>query len=92
MIGISLAAYLLTPDRFMAWMGLDIRLGYIANLLAAWFSPLQHATYTMHSFGYDSLPALWQTHLIMGGVNIGLLGLCGAAAEHISFLFRRGER
>ena len=77
-----------------AGMSAMIGISLVAYLLtpAAWFSPLQHATYTMHSFGYDSLPALWQTHLIMGGVNIGLLGLCGAAAEHISFLFRRGER
>lgn len=90
-IAISFTAYLLTPDRFMVWLELDERLTYIANLLAVWLSPLQQATYTMHSFGYDSLPTIPQTHFLMGGINILLFLLCTAASKHIRFLFRKGD-
>lgn len=29
-------------------------------------SPLNHATYYMHNFGYDLLPRLWHSYLILG--------------------------
>lgn len=66
--------YLLTPDRFVAWMALDDSQKYIANLLTAWLSPLRQATYMMHNFGYDQLPRLWVSHLILGGVSL-ILGI-----------------
>lgn len=88
---LSFAAYLLTPDRFMVWLDLSDDLAYIANLLAAWLSPLQHAAYTMHSFGYDALPTLFQSHLLFGGINIGLLALCFAALSNMQFQFQKGE-
>ena len=91
-IGISLYSYLLTPNRFETWLGLDERVRYIANLLAAWLSPLQHATYTMHSFGYDSLPTFAQTHLLMGSVNFVLILLCVWAAKRMQFCFGKGEQ
>ena len=62
--------YLLTPDRFMAWLVLDESYRYVATLLAAWLSPLQHATYMMHNFGYDKLPRLSTSYLLMGGFSI----------------------
>lgn len=78
---INLLAYLLTPDRFMTWLNLDEHMRYYANLLAAWLSPLQHATYIMHNFGYDFLPRLQTTYAIMGGLTIILFIL--------SFVFLR---
>lgn len=91
-IAVSLLSYLLTPERFMVWLGIEQEgLRYIANLCAAWLSPLQQATYTMHSFGYDQLPTITQTHLLMGPANVGLLILCIAAGKRIHFLFRKGE-
>lgn len=72
-IFLHLTAWLLTPNRFMVWLALDEKMAYYANLLAAWLSPLQHATYIMHNFGYDSLPTLTQTHLLFGGLNLALL-------------------
>jgi hypothetical protein len=53
-------------------MQLDNEQMYIANLWAAWLSPLQHATYHMHNFGYDLLPRMWMTYAIFGV----LIALC----------------
>lgn len=39
---------------------------YKANVAVGWISPLNHATYHMHNFGYDLLPKLWQTFAIFG--------------------------
>ncbi len=62
----SLYGFLLNPQTFNAFMHLDQEQMYIANLWAAWLSPLQHATYHMHNFGYDLLPRLWMTYAIFG--------------------------
>lgn len=58
--------YLLSPDHFMVWFSLDNSQKYLANLLAAWLSPLQHAAYIMHNFGYDKLPKLWVSQVLLG--------------------------
>ena len=67
---VNVVAYLLIPDRFMTWLNLDDQMRYVANLISAWLSPLQHATYIMHNFGYDYLPRLWVTYVIMGSLTI----------------------
>ena len=69
-LSINVVAYLLTPDRFITWLNLGEHMEYMANLLSAWLSPLQHATYIMHNFGYDYLPRLWMTYAIMGGFTV----------------------
>jgi len=68
----SLYGFLLNPQTFNAFMQLDQEQMYIANLWAAWLSPLQHATYHMHNFGYDLLPRMWMTYAIFGA----LIALC----------------
>lgn len=69
-LALNIVAYLLTPDRFMAWLELNKYMQYYANLLSAWLSPLQHATFTMHNFGYDLLPTLQMTHGLFGGLSL----------------------
>lgn len=90
-IAISFISYVLTPDRFMVWLDLSEELKYIANLFSAWLSPLQHATYTMHSFGYDSLPTFGQTYFIMGSINLILFICCMLVSKSINFIFQKGE-
>lgn len=68
----SLYGFLLNPQTFNAFLQLDQEQMYIANLWAAWLSPLQHATYHMHNFGYDLLPRMWMTYAIFGA----LIALC----------------
>lgn len=82
---LTLAAWLLTPSRFMVWLKLDEKMAYYANLLAAWLSPLQHATYVMHNFGYDSLPTLAQTHLLFTGLNLILLAVALRQVKALEF-------
>lgn len=37
-----------------------------ANIIFGWISPLNHATYYMHNFGYDNLPKLWVSYVFFG--------------------------
>lgn len=68
----SLFGFLVNPQTFNAFMELSNEQMYIANLWAAWVSPLQHATYHMHNFGYDLLPRMWTTYEIFAG----LISMC----------------
>lgn len=54
---------LMNPDIVAKWFGISMERMRIANILSGWISPLNHATYYMHSFGYDNLPKLWQSYL-----------------------------
>lgn len=60
----SLYGFLLNPQTIKQIFQLEDELVYKANVAAGWLSPLNHATYYMHNFGYDLLPRLWQTYLI----------------------------
>ena len=87
---INFAGYVLTPDRFMIWLQLPIEMQYYANLLSAWLSPLQHATYTMHNFGYDLLPRVHTSYLILGGTSVVLMLISAIAMRRFSFNFTGG--
>jgi hypothetical protein len=67
-----LFGFLISPDTIKTFVKLNDSQQYIANLWAAWLSPLQHATYHMHNFGYDLLPRMWMTFVIFAG----LIGFC----------------
>ncbi len=88
---INFAGYVLTPDRFMTWLKLPMETKYYANLLSAWLSPLQHATYTMHNFGYDLLPRLHTSYLILGGSSVLLMLVSAVAMRNFSFAFSGGD-
>lgn len=60
----SLFGFLLNPQLLKALFGLPDALMYKANIAMGWVSPLNHATYHMHNFGYDLLPRIWQTYVI----------------------------
>ena len=87
---INFAGYVLTPDRFMTWLQLPMEMQYYANLLSAWLSPLQHATYTMHNFGYDLLPRVHTSYLILGGISVALMIVSAIAMRRFSFNFTGG--
>lgn len=87
----NLLAYLLTPGRFMTWLNLDSEQRYIANLLAAWLSPLQHSTYIMHSFGYDLLPRLETTYAIMAGITALMFVLARGSLRRCGVDFSGGH-
>ncbi len=62
----SLIGLVLNPKLINSVLQLPERLLYKANVAFGWLSPLNHATYHMHNFGYDLLPRLWQTYVIFG--------------------------
>ncbi|MCD7946389.1 MAG: hypothetical protein LUF81_07275 [Clostridiales bacterium] len=59
----SLYGFLLSPKWLEALLGLSEEELYWANVAVGWLSPLNHAAYHMHNFGYDLLPRLWQSCL-----------------------------
>jgi hypothetical protein len=75
----SLFGFLLNPELFKTLFQLpDVQM-YKANVAVGWLSPLNQATYSMHNFGYDLLPRLWQTYVIFG-VLIALFSLLALRA------------
>lgn len=68
----SLFGFLLNPQLLKTIFQLPDELMYKANVAVGWLSPLNHATYHMHNFGYDLLPRLWMTYAIFGV----LIALC----------------
>lgn len=86
----NFVGYVLTPERFMAWLDLPTEMQYYANLLSAWLSPLQHATYTMHNFGYDLLPRVRTSYFILSGGSILLMTVSMAGMRRFSFHFTGG--
>lgn len=38
---------------------------YKSNVICGWVSPLNHVTYYMHNFGYDYLPRLWHSYVLL---------------------------
>lgn len=62
----SVYGFLLSPYTIEKIFKLPQGLFYKANVAIGWMSPLNHATYHMHNFGYDLLPRLWQSFAIFG--------------------------
>ena len=62
----SVYGFLLSPDTIQKLLKLPDQAYYLANVAIGWASPLNHATYHMHNFGYDLLPRMWQSFAIFG--------------------------
>ena len=62
----SVYGFLLSPDTIQKLLKLPDQAYYLANVAIGWASPLNHATYHMHNFGYDLLPQMWQSFAIFG--------------------------
>ncbi len=83
----SLYGFLLNPETIRKIFHLPDALMYKANVAVGWLSPLNHATYHMHNFGYDLLPRLWHTYLIFGALIVLLVFLLFRAVRRYSFTF-----
>lgn len=88
---LSLYGFLLNPKTIKTVLGLSDEQMYRANAAVGWLSPLNHAVYSMHSFGYDLLPALWQTYLVFAVLIIVFLVLSLRAVRGYSFQFTGTE-
>ena len=83
----SLYGLLLNPQFIKSIFNIDDSEMYKANVATGWLSPLNHATYHMHSFGYDLLPKLWHTYLIFALISALLMLLIMRAIRRYSFDF-----
>ena len=61
---INLYGLLLNPEFIGKVLKIPEALRYKSNVISGWISPLNHAAYYMHNFGYDLLPRLWHSYLI----------------------------
>ena len=62
--GFSIYGLLLDPLTIKTIFRISDYEAYKVNVWVGWVSPLNHATFHMHNFGYDLLPGLWQSYLI----------------------------
>lgn len=84
----SIYGVLMNPDTIQILLRLPDQAYYIANVIIGWISPLNHATYHMHNFGFDKLPRLWHSYVIFGGL-ISILyfaAIRGAQKYNFSFI------
>ena len=87
----SLYGFLLNPELLKAAFHLPNELMYKANVAVGWLSPLNHATYHMHNFGYDLLPRLWQTYAIFGALILLLFLFALRSIRRFNFNFTGTE-
>ena len=90
-LGFSLYGYLLNPETIRALLDLPAELMYRANVAVGWLSPLNHATYHMHNFGYDLLPRLGETYLLFAALIALMYLLSVRAARGYGFNFSGTE-
>lgn len=57
----SLYGFLLNPSVLGVILHKEDYEMYQVNVLIAWISPVSHASYGRHNFGYDHLPTVWQS-------------------------------
>lgn len=84
--------FFLTPDVVKKWFGIGEYDGATANILFGWLSPLNHATYYMHNFGYDRLPKLWMSYVFFGVFSAGIFALALLRVKSYTFQFTGTEK
>ena len=62
---LNLYGLLLEPRGIGKVLHIPDALRYKSNVICGWISPLNHVTYPMHDFGYDLLPRLWHSYLLL---------------------------
>ena len=87
----SIYGFLLNPQTLKNIFQVPDDFIYKVNVAIGWLSPLNHATYHMHNFGYDLLPRLWQTYVIFGALIILCYFISLRAVRRYSFNFTGTE-
>lgn len=84
---VSLYGLLLNPDIFRKLFHFTESQAYRANVLCGWLSPLNHATFPMHSFGYDYLPGIGVSMSIFVVLITALIILSAVRIRGYNFSF-----
>lgn len=86
-VAFSGLGFFLTPQIITDWLHLNSIQSSTANILFGWLSPLNHATYAMHNFGYDNLPRIRDSYLFFGALGFLLYLLAFWRVRTYSFHF-----
>ena len=89
---VSLYGLLLNPDVFRKLFHFTESQEYRANVFCGWLSPLNQATFPMHSFGYDYLPGIGMSMFIFAILIIALIGLSAVRIKGYNFSFTQTKR
>ncbi|MCM1495607.1 MAG: hypothetical protein NC089_07415 [Bacteroides sp.] len=84
--------FLMNPTMLASLFHISRERMQIANILFGWLSPLNHATYYMHNFGYDNLPKLWVSYVFFIIGSLLLFGLSLWKIRNYSFSFTGTQR
>ena len=82
----------LDPSIISEWFHLSVYQSRTANILFGWLSPLNHATYYMHNFGYDNLPRLRTSYLIFAVAAFIIFVLAFIRSKKYAFCFTGTEK
>ena len=78
---------MLNPTLISEWFDISPERMVDANIIFGWISPLNHATYYMHNFGYDNLPKLWMSYVFFATFILVFFILCLIKIRRYSFNF-----
>ena len=87
----SLFGFLLSTGTIITILKLSEQESYVANIIVGWVSPLNHATFHMHNFGYDNLPRMGDTLAIFILLIFLCFGISLKLVRNYSFIFTGTE-
>ena len=87
----SLFGFLLNPKVLAALLHKEDYQMFQIRRITGWISPLNHATYGMHDFGYDVLPSIWQSYLLFFFLSLLLALLSALILKKYNFSSFTGE-
>ncbi len=90
-LAVNLFGFLANPLTLQKLFHLSDHSLYRANVAVGWLSPLNHATYYMHNFGYTLLPRLWQSCLLFAVGILILFSVGYFMMKRYNFQFRGTE-
>ncbi len=88
---VNIYGFLLNPNLFQKLFQLTENQVYRANVLCGWLSPLNHATFPMHNFGYDYLLKLRLSIGMFLSVILFLLIVSGIKMRTYNFVFMQAD-
>ena len=82
-----LYGFLFDPQALARILGYEKYELFRVNVLIGWISPLSHASYGRHNFGYDQLPSIGQSVLVFWGILALFALFCIKRMKTYSFVF-----
>lgn len=86
----SLYGFLLDPEVLKKILGMEDWEMYKLRSFVGWVSPLNHAVYGMHDFGYDNLPTVASSSAVFLLLLAALFLLCTRKMKTYNFTFLGG--